>query len=167
MAPPMQPGRGCGGRAPARDAPTGLTPFAVVGADELEVVFDSLAGLVDEALVANLELRASSLTVQQRLAALAQAPARYLPAIDFAARHTVADGGRTIDIPVGDLVNPIYETLEGWQGTTRGARSWNDLPAQAVKYVRHVEELIGAPVAMLSTSPEREDTILVTDPFQD
>ena len=64
-------------------------------------------------------------------------------------------------------VEPIYETLEGWQGTTRGARSWNDLPAQAVKYVRHIEELIGAPVALLSTSPEREDTILVTDPFQD
>ncbi|GHD19798.1 adenylosuccinate synthase [Tianweitania populi] len=64
-------------------------------------------------------------------------------------------------------VEPIYEVLEGWQGTTKGARSWNDLPAQAVKYVRHIEELIGAPVALLSTSPERDDTILVTDPFQD
>ncbi len=64
-------------------------------------------------------------------------------------------------------VIPVYETLEGWKETTRGARSWADLPAQAVKYVRHVEELIGAPVAMLSTSPEREDTILVQDPFQD
>ncbi|WP_075217995.1 adenylosuccinate synthase [Mongoliimonas terrestris] len=64
-------------------------------------------------------------------------------------------------------VEPIYETLEGWSGTTRGARSWADLPAQAVKYVRHVEELIGAPVAMLSTSPDRLDTILVQDPFQD
>jgi len=64
-------------------------------------------------------------------------------------------------------VKPIYETLEGWSGTTAGARSWADLPAEAVKYVRHIEELIGAPVAMLSTSPEREDTILVTDPFQD
>ena len=64
-------------------------------------------------------------------------------------------------------VEPVYETLEGWKGTTAGARSWADLPAQAVKYVRHIEELIGAPVALLSTSPEREDTILVTDPFQD
>ncbi|MEP9372220.1 adenylosuccinate synthase [Mesorhizobium sp. KR1-2] len=64
-------------------------------------------------------------------------------------------------------VEPVYETLEGWKGTTQGARSWNDLPAQAVKYVRHIEELIGAPVALLSTSPERDDTILVTDPFQD
>ncbi len=64
-------------------------------------------------------------------------------------------------------VEPVYETLEGWRGTTAGARSWNELPAQAVKYVRHIEELIGAPVALLSTSPEREDTILVTDPFQD
>jgi adenylosuccinate synthase len=64
-------------------------------------------------------------------------------------------------------IEPVYETLEGWQGTTRGARSWSELPAQAVKYVRYIEELIGAPVALLSTSPEREDTILVTDPFHD
>ena len=64
-------------------------------------------------------------------------------------------------------VEPVYETLEGWKGATVGARSWNDLPAQAVKYVRYIEELIGAPVALLSTSPERDDTILVTDPFQD
>jgi adenylosuccinate synthase len=64
-------------------------------------------------------------------------------------------------------VKPIYESLEGWQETTAGARSWSELPAQAVKYVRYIEELIGAPVAMLSTSPERLDTILVQDPFQD
>ena len=64
-------------------------------------------------------------------------------------------------------VEPVYETVEGWKGTTAGARSWADLPAQAVKYVRLIEERIGAPVALLSTSPEREDTILVTDPFQD
>jgi adenylosuccinate synthase len=64
-------------------------------------------------------------------------------------------------------VEPIYETLAGWQESTRGARSWADLPAQAIKYVRYIEELIGAPVAMLSTSPERDDTILVQDPFQD
>lgn len=63
-------------------------------------------------------------------------------------------------------VEPVYETMEGWQESTYGARSWADLPAQAIKYVRRVEELIGAPVAMLSTSPEREDTILVKDPFQ-
>ncbi|KAB2865971.1 MAG: adenylosuccinate synthase [Bauldia sp.] len=63
-------------------------------------------------------------------------------------------------------VEPIYETMEGWKDSTAGARTWNDLPAQAVKYVRHVEELIGAPVALLSTSPERDDTILVHDPFQ-
>ena len=64
-------------------------------------------------------------------------------------------------------VEPIYETFEGWKDTTRGARSWAELPAQAVKYVRHIEELIQAPVALLSTSPEREDTILVRDPFAD
>ncbi len=64
-------------------------------------------------------------------------------------------------------VEPVYETLEGWDGSTAGARSWAQLPAQAIKYVRLVEERIGAPVALLSTSPEREDTILVHDPFQD
>ncbi|KPA22235.1 Adenylosuccinate synthetase [Shimia sp. SK013] len=62
---------------------------------------------------------------------------------------------------------PIYEEVPGWSETTEGARSWNDLPANAVKYVRRVEELIECPVALLSTSPEREDTILVTDPFAD
>jgi adenylosuccinate synthase len=57
--------------------------------------------------------------------------------------------------------------MEGWKDSTRGARRWADLPASAIKYVRRVEELIDAPVALLSTSPEREDTILVRDPFQD
>jgi adenylosuccinate synthase len=64
-------------------------------------------------------------------------------------------------------VEPIYETIEGWQETTAGARSWAQLPAQAIKYVRRIEELIEAPVALLSTSPEREDTILVHNPFRD
>jgi len=63
------------------------------------------------------------------------------------------------------LVEPVYEELEGWSQNTRGARSWRELPANAVKYVRRIEELIGAPVAMLTTSPERDDTILVRDPF--
>jgi len=62
-------------------------------------------------------------------------------------------------------VTPVYETFEGWTESTKGARSWAQLPAQAVKYVRRIEELIGCPVAMLSTSPEREDVILVKDPF--
>ncbi|PTX56433.1 adenylosuccinate synthetase [Litoreibacter ponti] len=62
---------------------------------------------------------------------------------------------------------PIYETMPGWSQSTEGARSWADLPAEAIKYVRRVEELIDCPVALLSTSPEREDTILVTDPFAD
>ena len=62
---------------------------------------------------------------------------------------------------------PIYEELEGWSESTEGARSWADLPGAAVKYVRRIEELIGCPVALLSTSPERDDTILVTDPFAD
>jgi len=62
-------------------------------------------------------------------------------------------------------VAPVYETIEGWSDSTRGARSWAELPALAVKYVRRVEELIEAPIALLSTSPEREDTVLVHDPF--
>ncbi|MBJ7544991.1 adenylosuccinate synthase [Rhodomicrobium udaipurense] len=64
-------------------------------------------------------------------------------------------------------VQPIYEVMPGWQESTQGARSWADLPAQAIKYVKRLEELIEAPVALLSTSPERADTILVHDPFQD
>jgi adenylosuccinate synthase len=63
-------------------------------------------------------------------------------------------------------VKPVYEDFEGWEGTTAGARSWAELPAQAIKYVRRIEELIGAPVAILSTSPERDDTILVNNPFE-
>ncbi len=63
-------------------------------------------------------------------------------------------------------IEPVYETVPGWRGSTAGARTWADLPAEAVKYVRRVEELIGAPVALLSTSPERDDTILVKNPFE-
>jgi adenylosuccinate synthase len=64
-------------------------------------------------------------------------------------------------------VAPVYETMEGWQQSTAGARSWADLPAQAIKYIRRIEELIRCPVTLVSTSPEREDTILVRDPFAD
>ena len=64
-------------------------------------------------------------------------------------------------------VEPIYEEMEGWSGTTAGARSWAQLPAQAIKYIQRVQELIETPVALVSTSPEREDTILVRDPFAD
>ncbi|MBT5415507.1 MAG: adenylosuccinate synthase [Rhodospirillaceae bacterium] len=64
-------------------------------------------------------------------------------------------------------VEPIYETMEGWDESTRGARSWAQLPATAIKYVRRIEELIGAPVTLLSTSPERADTIMMGDPFAD
>ncbi len=61
---------------------------------------------------------------------------------------------------------PVFETIEGWSGSSAGARSWADLPAQAVKYVRRIEELVGAPVILLTTGPEREDTIVVRDPFE-
>jgi adenylosuccinate synthase len=79
--------------------------------------------------------------------------------------------GREIDhLPAGEgaqsRVVPLYETIEGWKEPTANARSWADLPAQAIKYVRRVEELVGCPIALLSTSPEREDTILVQNPFE-
>jgi adenylosuccinate synthase len=64
-------------------------------------------------------------------------------------------------------LQPLYETVEGWRESTRGARSWAQLPATAIKYVRRIEELIDAPVTILSTSPERDDTVLVRDPFAD
>jgi adenylosuccinate synthase len=78
--------------------------------------------------------------------------------------------GQTQDYLPADAVEqaaiePVYETMPGWSESTHGARSWAQLPANAVKYVRRIEELIDAPVALLSTSPEREDTILVHDPF--
>jgi adenylosuccinate synthase len=97
----------------------------------------------------------------------------------------VLDGFETIKICTGYKLNgeildylpahaadqaalePVYEEMDGWEGTTVGARSWADLPAQAIKYIRRIEELIECPVASVSTSPQREDTILVRDPFQD
>jgi adenylosuccinate synthase len=79
-------------------------------------------------------------------------------------------GGQTYDyLPAATglqaKIEPVYETFEGWQESTRGARSWAQLPATAIKYIRRIEELIETPVALLSTSPERDDTILVRDPF--
>ena len=81
-------------------------------------------------------------------------------------------GGDTFDhLPASvgrqTKAEPIFEVMEGWTESTRGARSWADLPATAVKYIRRIEEIIAAPVALLSTSPEREDVILVQDPFAD
>ncbi len=80
------------------------------------------------------------------------------------------DGVEFDYLPAGERaqarLEPIYETIEGWRESTAGARSWADLPAQAIKYVRRIEELIGCTVALLSTSPEREDTILVQNPFE-
>ncbi len=80
-------------------------------------------------------------------------------------------GDQTFDyLPAGlklqSAIEPIYEEIQGWSESTQGARSWRDLPAAAAKYVRRIEELIGAPVALLSTSPQRDDTILMRDPFQ-
>ncbi len=81
-------------------------------------------------------------------------------------------GGERFDyLPAGldaqAKLTPVYETFEGWKGSTVGARSWAQLPAEAVKYVRRIEELIETPVALVSTSPERDDVILMRDPFAD
>src|SRR6202166_1726576 len=80
------------------------------------------------------------------------------------------DGAEIDYLPAGEgaqaRLEPIYETIEGWKESTAGARSWADLPAQAIKYVRRIEELVGCTVALLSTSPKREDTILVQNPFE-
>ena len=85
--------------------------------------------------------------------------------------HYRLDGAEIDHLPASQSaqarVTPVYETIPGWKGTTGGARSWADLSAEAIKYVRRIEELIEAPVALLSTSPERDDTILVHNPFQD
>jgi adenylosuccinate synthase len=81
------------------------------------------------------------------------------------------DGQELSYLPAGlkaqAALTPVYEEMEGWKESTQGARSWRELPANAVKYVRRIEELIGAPVALLSTSPERDDTIMMRDPFAD
>jgi adenylosuccinate synthase len=85
--------------------------------------------------------------------------------------HYMLDGKRVDRLPASQgeqaRVEAVYEVIEGWTESSQGGRSWATLPAQAIKYVRRIEELIGCPVTLLSTSPEREDTILVHDPFQD
>ena len=96
------------------------------------------------------------------LAAQTHAP----PALDrrLAQTGVVADPATAAALQA--RAEPVYEEIEGWTESTEGARSWADLPAAAIKYVRRIEELIQCPVAMLSTSPERDDTILVHNPFE-
>jgi adenylosuccinate synthase len=93
-----------------------------------------------------------------------------LPEIKISVGYML-DGKRVEHLPAGQgaqaRVEPVYETIEGWPESTQGARSWAELPAQCIKYVRRLEELIEVPVALVSTSPKREDTILVQDPFED
>ena len=93
-----------------------------------------------------------------------------LPELKICIGYTL-DGNKIDHLPAAQgqqaRVRPIYETMDGWNQSTRGARSWAELPAQCIKYVRRLEELVGVPVALLSTSPKREDTILVHDPFVD
>ena len=92
-----------------------------------------------------------------------------LPELRVCVGYDIA-GQRYRHLPAGAAAQraatPVYETIEGWSGSTKGARSYAELPAQAVKYVRRIEELVEAPITLLSTSPERDDTILVRDPFE-
>jgi len=92
-----------------------------------------------------------------------------MPELKICVGYEIA-GKRSGHLPAGQAAQaaamPIYETIEGWPDSTRGARSWAELPAQAIKYVRRIEELVETPVTLLSTSPERDDTILVRDPFE-
>ncbi|MEQ9122326.1 MAG: adenylosuccinate synthetase, partial [Alphaproteobacteria bacterium] len=85
--------------------------------------------------------------------------------------YEAPDGTRYDHLPASmrlqAALRPVYETLEGWKESTQGARSWVELPAAAIKYVRRIEELVRAPVALLSTSPDRDDTIMVRDPYAD
>lgn len=114
-------------------APATLTE-AVVPIEE------GLQQVVDEALQANLQLRASGASVQQRLAALEQARARYWPAIDFAARYTVSDGGRTLEIPVGDLLNPVYETLDQMLVAQGQPPQFPRVSNQTIEFLRNPEQ---------------------------
>ena len=93
-----------------------------------------------------------------------------LPELNICVGYQV--GGETLrHLPAGQraqaAATPIYETMQGWSGTSGGARSWAELPAQAIKYVRRIEELVEAPITVVSTGPERDDTIMVRDPFED
>ena len=92
-----------------------------------------------------------------------------LPELKIGVGYTIG-GARFDHLPAAPgaqvAARPVYETMKGWSGSTAGARSWVDLPAQAIKYVRRVEELTGSPVTLLTTGPERDDTIMVRDPFE-
>ncbi len=92
-----------------------------------------------------------------------------LPELKIGVGYTIGDA-RFDHLPAAPgaqaAARPVYETMAGWSGSTAGARSWVDLPAQAIKYVRRIEELTGAPVTLLTTGPERDDTIMVRDPFE-
>ncbi|MBK7901896.1 MAG: TolC family protein [Proteobacteria bacterium] len=115
-------------------------PPVTHAAQSLVTMEDGLRQVIDEALTANLELQASGATVRQRLAALDQARARYLPVIDFAARYSVADGGRTIDFPVGDLLNPVYETLDQMLLAQGQAAQFPRVQNESIAFLRDQEQ---------------------------
>jgi outer membrane protein TolC len=123
-------------------APTAwaAAPPAPAAASETVTVEDGLRRVVDDALAANLELRGGAAQVAQRMAALDQARARYLPVLDFAARYSMADGGRSIDIPVGDLLNPVYDTLNQMLVAQGQPAQFPHIQNQAIDLLRDHEQ---------------------------
>ena len=116
------------------------TPPAARSPDELVTVEEALQLLLDDALAANLELRAGNATVAQRLAALDQARARFLPSVDLLARYSRADGGRTIEFPVGDLLNPVYDTLDELLQASGQPARFPTLQNQEIPLLREQEQ---------------------------
>jgi outer membrane protein TolC len=118
----------------------GALPTSTPPAQPVVTVEEGLQQVLDDALAANLELRAGTATVQQRMAALDQARARYLPVLDLAARYSMADGGRTIEFPVGDLLNPVYSTLDGLLQASGQPARFPRVANQRIDFLRSQEQ---------------------------
>jgi hypothetical protein len=154
--------------------PSGLTLLVAGGLAYSQLASGFMPRMDEGGFVLDYKARpGAALTDTDALLRQAEAIIRATPEVDSYSRRTGYQlGDQAFSyLPAGlraqAALSPVYEEMDGWTETTQGARSWRDLPANAVKYVRRIEELIGAPVALLSTSPQREDTILMRDPFQD
>ena len=151
--------------------PSARSSDEVAEASSLRSWLDSMNGAAPEDVASSLAQRMHSMVSGQSnlhmriklLDTFEEVANELLPPLE----REVADAPLPFTAALQAKVTPVYEEMPGWQQSTQGARSWADLPAEAIKYVRRIEELIQCPVALLSTSPERDDTILVTDPFAD
>jgi outer membrane protein TolC len=133
-------GAPCGAATATAATPIVAAPVAPVAPAALVPVEDGLRAMLDDALAANLELRAGAAAIQQRLAALDQARARYLPVLDVAARYSWADGGRTIELPVGDLLNPVYATLDELLAASGQPPRFPRIENQTITFLRGNEQ---------------------------